>query len=280
MSLSAHLKNENIKKLFSNFVTIPKIKSDMPIKAEPLTKRYGIVGTAFDYLLRFVIERTNLNSISQTWTAQVCANSFFERNEKAKKIAISIIENALNSKTQFIKSGKITNDLIVASINLAYIDTIFRSRKIELVDSFINDVSNPDEKDIQDIKNLYSLIEIKMFKSKSICVLNPTFGKASELVQGADADLFIDNTLIDIKTVKNMALTSEYIYQLVGYFLLSKIDKIDGISDKYSIKNLGLYFSRFAELITLPIDQLIEINKLPEFQKLFIKEIKSKIDKS
>jgi hypothetical protein len=40
--------------------------------------------------------------------------------------------------------------------------------------------------------------------------LNPDFGFASKLVGGADADIVLDSTLIDIKTVKAATLKPEY----------------------------------------------------------------------
>lgn len=274
MSLSTILKEENVKRLFSNYIQIPKVKFGSQIKAEPLTKRYGLIGTAFDYLFRFSIEQTNKNIIAQNWTAEISAKSeYFGKNSKARKHAFDIIDRALNLKNLYVKNGKITNELLIASINLAYIDTIYRSKKAELADNFIKDSRSIDENDIQDLKNLHSILDLKKFKSKSVCALNPTFGDASILVNGADADIFIDETLIDIKTVKNIAITSEYMFQLIGYFLLSKLDKIDEVPKKYTIKNVGIYFSRYGELITFPVEQLLEMKKLDEFKKAFTTEI-------
>ena len=83
-----------------------------------------------------------------------------------------------------------------------------------------------------------------MFKTESLCILNPIFGRASGLVGGADCDLVIDDTLIDIKTTKYLALKREYFNQLIGYYVLSKIDQIQGAPRGYAIRRLGIYFSR------------------------------------
>ncbi|RLJ00615.1 MAG: hypothetical protein DRP08_06425 [Candidatus Aenigmatarchaeota archaeon] len=51
------------------------------------------------------------------------------------------------------------------------------------------------------------------FKPKKICILNPTFGRASELVHGADCDLVIDDTIIDIKTTQETKFRRDYFSQ-------------------------------------------------------------------
>ncbi len=43
---------------------------------------------------------------------------------------------------------------------------------------------------------------MQLFSPKRICLLNPSFANSSK-VGGADADLFIDNLLIEIKTTAN-----------------------------------------------------------------------------
>ena len=50
------------------------------------------------------------------------------------------------------------------------------------------------------------------FKSEK-CYLNPTFGDASNLVGGADADIILDDMLIDIKTTKAISFTQEHYNQ-------------------------------------------------------------------
>ena len=67
-------------------------------------------------------------------------------------------------------------------------------------------------------------------------VLNPEFD-GSEDVGGADADLIVDGTLIDIKTTVEQRIRSEWIWQSLGYALLD-------YSDRYRIDAIGLYVAR------------------------------------
>lgn len=44
------------------------------IKVKPRSKRYSLVGTAFDYLLRFELQRRAPHAISRPWIAKAAAN--------------------------------------------------------------------------------------------------------------------------------------------------------------------------------------------------------------
>ncbi len=67
-------------------------------------------------------------------------------------------------------------------------------------------------------------------------ILNPIFDGSLD-VGGADADLIVDGTLIDIKTSVKPEVKADYIWQLLGYTLLD-------YSDRYHIDSIGLYMSR------------------------------------
>lgn len=56
----------------------------------------------------------------------------------------------------------------------------------------------------EDIGTPLALVRPEEFRAKRTCVLNPTFGAASELVGAADGDLILDGTLIDVKVNKNL----------------------------------------------------------------------------
>ena len=67
--------------------------------------------------------------------------------------------------------------------------------------------------------------------------LNPTFEGSSDVSGGADADLIVDGTLVDIKTTIRSEIKSNWLWQLLGYALLD-------YSDKYSINAIALYMAR------------------------------------
>ena len=114
----------------------------------------------------------------------------------------------------------------------------------------------------------------EQFKAKNICVLNPTFGAGSELVGGADADLLIDDVLLDIKTTKEASLSQEYYNQLVGNYILWKIGGEIGSLKECRISALGIYFSRHARLHTIPTNIVEENVHLGEFIDWFKEKAK------
>ena len=285
MSLTTFLKIKDVKERFKQEFTKPKFSAEKSLLAPPLTKNYGVVGTAFDYLFRFYLKRLNTKAIERKWVAENAVRVLFmykegfildlttgkmcvepdEVTDKADLALFHKIERILSearSRYQvYLKTGKITKPLLTSVILLANLDLIIR------VGGF-GDYVELDVVSGEDIKDLTKLVEIinpEIFKATKNCFLNPTFGAASELVGGADADVIIDDTLIEIKMVKKLELKRDYFDQLLGYYCLSKI----GCIKDYTIKYLSVYFSRHAYFYTIPIQDYIKQTDFPKFLRWF-----------
>ena len=111
------------------------------------------------------------------------------------------------------------------------------------------------------MRNLILTVPEDVFNAKEVCILNPTFNEASRLVGGADADIIIDDILIDIKTVKYLKLSRPDFNQLIGYYILYKI---------------GIYFSRYGYLHIINLVDVINNNTFPEFIERFKEEAMKK----
>jgi hypothetical protein len=85
--------------------------------------------------------------------------------------------------------------------------------------------------------------------SQSPAVLNPTFAGSIEL-GGADADLILGNTLIDIKTTKKGKPNRPQYWQIVGYALAD-------YTNEYGIERVGFYYARYGALVTWTLDDLL-----------------------
>lgn len=59
MSLISFIKNKEVRELFANEFKKPRGKIAGEIKAPPLTNHFGMIGTAFDYLVRFYLKYHN-----------------------------------------------------------------------------------------------------------------------------------------------------------------------------------------------------------------------------
>lgn len=110
-------------------------------------------------------------------------------------------------------------------------------------------------------------MRLENFKAKRTCVLNPTFGSASELVGGADTDLLIDRTLIDIKTSKHLEMRRDVFNQLVGYYCLSRIGGVDGFRGK--VNAVAIYYARYGLLYRLPVSSFVGRRRFPVLLKWF-----------
>jgi hypothetical protein len=285
-----HLELKN--KLRETFPS-PFIKLEGQLKAPPLTKSYGMVGTAFDYLLRFYLQRQNKKKIlnKDPWLADEAFKGLAGRlavspgvvlrtgyqhdqeisTEKLLKVLKKQYSKAKSNYKKYLSNGKMTNELIADSIFLAKLDVYFRIGLVE------KDFDKHNREDIKNLKTLFALINSQHFKARKICFLNPTFGKGSALTMGADADLIIDNTLIEIKTTKHLKLTRLHLNQLLGYYVLSLIGGICENPRLKTIENIAVYFSRYGVLWTIPLSEFGNRNKFHEFKKWFMKYIDKKL---
>lgn len=285
-SILSDIDNQELRdKLKTEFLR-PAFTLKTEIKAAPLTNNYTIVGTAFDYLMRFYIQHHNNGSFIQNsiWVAEHSYRSLkkqFSSGKKEKtrtgfrcdkifktkdllKIITDQYELAKLNYSKFILDGQVTDNLIANTIYLAKLDMYVRAG---IIDQNL-DYHDPD--DIKDLHSLISLVRKENFKAKDKCYLNPTFGEGSVLVSGADADLIIDNTLIDIKVTKHLRLEREHLNQILGYYTLSLIGGINNDSYDKPIENIGLYFARHGELWTLPVLQFGNKRKFDDFKDWFI----------
>lgn len=82
-------------------------------------------------------------------------------------------------------------------------------------------------------------------------LLNPTFAGSVD-IGGADADLIVENCLIELKTTKKPDFDRKgLLYQLLGYVLLD-------YEDEFGIDEVGVYLARRGLLIRWQLEPLLE----------------------
>ncbi len=186
--------------------------------------------------------------------------AFIEQNYH---IIDSVISDAKENYSMFLLSGKITDKLLESTLLLAQVDNIYRARRIS------DNLVIFDQMDVKDLRNLISLANQKELKPNNVCILNPNFGQASLMVGGADADLIIDDMLIDIKTTKNLKMNREYYDQLIGYYTLYRIGGVNNTTMNVDIKKLGVCFSRYGYLHLYNIEDIIDETEFSKFIEWF-----------
>ena len=101
---------------------------------------------------------------------------------------------------------------------------------------------------------------LPLINEDSEVVYNPHFGIGSQIIGGADADIFIDGTLYDFKTSIKNGWSSSDVTQLIGYFILDavakKCDCKENWLSAYTIKKVALYKVRYEEIAFFDISEI------------------------
>ena len=261
MSLTSFLENNSdVRERFKQEFPKPPLVGKRDLLAPPLTKHYSTVGTAFDYLLRFYLKYLNPNTIDKGyWIAEIALASLkdnpmlFTKGEK-------IILQAKKREKDFLENGQITDYLIESALSLAYLDPIYRAnRGHEYIGMPI------EESDIEDVKKLISIVSPSHFRAEKICIVNPDFGIASAMVRGADADIVIDDNLIDIKTSKKFELKLRDFHQIMGYYTLHQIGGFGKLHPQLKINKVSIYFSRYGYMYTVNLADIVNQDNLSHF---------------
>jgi len=280
MSLTNFLQVPEVKDRFRTEFKKPAVTRKMILHAQPLTNNYSLVGSAFDYLLRFYLEYHNPSiKKSDIWLAETSLKMLEVWTKKGQMkqdqyLSIKkIVDTARERYYTYLQTGHMTDELIGSAIQLARLEMVYR---IGLLSDYIDSIRN---EDVQDLKKMIALIPHEKFQAKNICILNPTFGIASKIVGGADADLIIDDTLIEIKTTINPKFERDFFNQLLGYLILKRIcemkilvessdsERKDNIfpneeafdfssSSNHKINKVGVYFSRYGMLQTIDVESI------------------------
>ncbi|OKH34379.1 hypothetical protein NIES2101_39015 [Calothrix sp. HK-06] len=267
MSLLSFMQEPNNRDRFRQEFKKPKLTVKQELLAPPLTTNYQLVGTAFDYLLRFLVQRLNPQAQDRGWVAEASV-SMLSRSPRLHHLydeSRKIVDAAKSHHALFLKTGEFTDELLRHTLLLSKIDAFTRAGIID------ENLQQIDDLDIQDLKNLIAVADPNQFKSTAQVFINPGFGIASASVGGADADLILGDLLVEIKVTKDFKLKPEYFDQLIGYYTLSVLNqKYEyGHYDSYEIKRIGIYFARHGYLHIMNIEDIVNPATFPSFLEWF-----------
>lgn len=267
MSLTSFLKdNGDLRILIDQTFEKPEVNIEADRLAEPQTTNYALIGTAFDYILRFKLEREYDGVDSRPWIAhqglQFAEMAGMATESSTGQALSDILSDAERLHREYLDSGRMTDELLAATLDLGRLDWIYRSGRVS------DEFGEAPEGDIDDLRQLYDIVPEDEFSEADTVLLNPTFGSASSLVNGADADIVLDSTLIDIKTVKDAKLKIDYWRQLVGYCVLADLasDELDHMPE---FTGVGIYFSRHGVLWQTSASRIYGHEKYEKFKSWF-----------
>lgn len=232
----------------------PVVSRQNAVFIEPRSKRHGLVGTAFDYLVGYRIEH-NTPGLIKTKTS-LSANKAIqilkqmtrtERDRESVRDAERRIEACEVHASIFVENGYLTPEFVGSLLEVSQLDQIYRAGVLPRLP-----LSKASRADIEDVFALYGAMPKERFVARRDAYVGPDFGVASQIVGGADADFVIDGTLIDTKTTVKKAITLAMWCQIIGYYLLNRIEKNVG-SCFIDIDRIGIYFARYGEFYEVDV---------------------------
>ena len=229
-----------------------------PMLAYPVTDHFALVGTAFDYLFRFEVQRRCPKARAQKWVAEIALGLFGGDAGAEGQTARRVVRNARRAQANFVRSRKPSEELLSEmaqhAIRLAKLDSLYRGGIFD---------PTAEEAGPRDVRDLLRLLRIVPFDGslgvllkKGPVLLNPTFGKFSVLMGGADADLVAGDALIDLKATKFPEFTEEHLAQILGYLMLGDMYRESAPKRFPQVTKVGLYFARHAVLSTIDVENL------------------------
>lgn len=252
VSLTSLLGQPAVRKLFRDTFPFKPFDVGADLAAPPVTRRYAAIGTAFDYLARWWLRRRFPDAVERPWVAESCVECLESVPGAAGAAAAGrrLVGRAREEYGSYLDTGEATDGMFRAAFGLVGLDSFIRSGRADGIGS------EPGAGDIADLRQLWDLLESgDLGGAWEPVALNPTFGRATDLVGGADADIIADDMIIDIKTTKSGRFTADYYHQLVGYWALSRMGGVDGLNftmidglRSHPIGRLGVYFSRHGAL--------------------------------
>ena len=282
MNLTSFLKSTEsllFRKAFSTFITSVE-QNNQILKQGLLIKQtvhyaeladYALVGTAYDYLLRFRLSFLHLRKIDIT--ELVAFNAFNILLHSYSKECKELIKQTANlfeefDRTQlailqkYQRTVKLTKQdalkIIHFAITFAKLDKIYR----ENINPNNQYLTIEYERYSSDLFKLWCNTDMSLFSVKERMLLNPVIGEFSlqgrELITSSDADIIIDNRMIDIKTTSKIDISQ--FEQVFSYAIMQNLKFKDHIAQ------IELYFSRYNQLYSIPflphqseIDQLTQL---------------------
>jgi hypothetical protein len=282
MSLVSYIQRPEVAARIKPFRPPPPRKINASLKVEPRTDHWSLVGTAFDYFLRFELKRRARHDVwkmeREGYTAEImnlfssyivypvlkeqvaaCGWTEFEFTSTCDLIE----QEARGVCSTFVGIPSPTSlqlqTLAGHAIRLARLEPIRRAGRID--ETIFDD---PEPADIEDLMELLAVVPFEDLTHGTNLLLNPSFGESSSIVGGADVDLISGDRLIDFKTTKKGEMEVKYLDQIFGWFLMARRER--RLNSKFpEINKLGLYFCRHGHLW---LREASEWTSKPGFQQL------------
>jgi hypothetical protein len=210
-----------------------------------------VMGMALDYALRGGLTARH-GLARQPLVAERALEFAALWSPRVEEKVQALLSKSLRAYAKIDASAALPSAAAKGCLILARLEMMRRSHDLYGYDR------KPSSGEVDELQRLYTIIPWDDFVPREQIYLNPGFGPGSILIGGADADVVVDDTVIDIKTIKKQTLEIETVRQLVIYGLLARRFGLNG-GAPLQIQNIGVYFARAGELRVWPLtDALAE----------------------
>ena len=225
---------------------------------EPKTKQHMLVGTAFDYLVGYTIEHLSHGKV-RTKSSLVADRSLrILRAEGGDEFMLAAIRDAeirldmcKAHANVYVEDGRLTREFASSLIDISRLDALYRGGVYPRMP-----LARASKGDVDDLIEMHRIMPLERLSALESAYIGPDFGFSSEIVGGADADFVVDGSLLDTKTTMKKTITLSMWCQVVGYFLLNRIERYVG-NPFINIDKVGIYFGRYGEICEIPVEDSI-----------------------
>jgi hypothetical protein len=225
----------------------------------------SVLGTAFDYLARFLIARMTINNKDEALKRLKAEEGIELFNEKYQKIINDRYLKSIEEIYKYIHGENLTiNEVIIICCFFARLEHNARTRWIPN-ENQLEHIEQEDKEIILELTKMSKLfidefIKKGMVRANSVVIYNPHFGICTKKLKGADADIFIDGVLWDFKTTKHSIAKPQDETQMWQYYIYDNVSKMNKDESsslfKYEIKALAFYKARFGEIEFLKVNNI------------------------
>jgi hypothetical protein len=226
----------------------------------------SIIGTAVDYALRFQLGRACPDAVEKPWVAEASVRSLamsarfsstlkhaaprvglvvgVDDDRRAHRRAARRVRNARVFVRKHLRRQRLDDAwferLAVHALNLARLDPVYRAGYRGPALFAANDQAA-----IAEVVAMVRAAPIEAWASGRTIHLNPTFGRFSLAVGGADCDLISGDEIVDFKVASEPHVERHMVRQLVVYSMLAESAREDG-QPLPPIRSIAIYFPRQA----------------------------------
>jgi hypothetical protein len=289
--LSDFVKRPAIREAFKTYALRPKMPEEhrgAPLLVPPRKDQAGFIGTAFDYMARFVIARDLTNGLRDaSYHVDVHDTGWVAEQSLAMMAGDFRWRRAVPRWTKIVEHAKILQDDFVAGRETSLVKVARCCQCLGALDllariGYFKADFWPTDDATDELIQLSSLLDpVAMLQPRRICVLNPCFPQAAD-IGGADCDVKVDGRMLEIKTTQEMGISSEHLRQVSGYAVLQSRGGCslggDVVHDEPP-DEVGIYFSRFGRMVSFRLGELFPDGGFDRFADAFAAEMAAVADR-